>query len=124
MLFIWLYKWLRCGVKYTIRCLCIAFVFFTGPSLAGGNVFVGGKEWLVPASTGGYSYEQVAAVCPLPSGKCSGTLPIPNNSAVDVTGYYWAFPTDVDELFNSYGTVKKQFFEDFGSGEDKGELLQ
>jgi hypothetical protein len=78
----------------------------------------GDKEWLDLNES--YPAEQISAVCPPPSGVCSGSLP---NSAVDLTGYRWALPTEVGELFNSYGTSQRQFFDDFGAALDKGELI-
>ncbi len=62
------------------------------PPIVGGN-----KEWLQPADFLGYSPRQVEAICPPPSGACSGSLP---NSSVDLTGYYWASLDDIAQLLN------------------------
>lgn len=62
------------------------------PPIVGGN-----KEWLQPADFLEYSPRQVEAICPPPSGACSGFLP---NSSVDLTGYYWASLADIAELLN------------------------
>ena len=62
------------------------------PPIVGGN-----KEWLQPADYVEYSPRQVEAICPPPSGVCSGSLP---NSNVDLTGYHWASLADMAELLN------------------------
>ena len=63
------------------------------PPIVGGD-----KEWLQPADYLEYSPRQVEAVCPPPSGACSGSLP---NSGFDLTGYYWASLADIAELLDS-----------------------
>jgi hypothetical protein len=69
----------------------------TSSSVAGDGVFAGDNEWLQPADFLGYSPLEVAAVCPPPSGLCSGFLP---GSNIDLTGYTWASLTDVVALYN------------------------
>lgn len=64
-------------------------------------IAVDGKkwEWLHPKEFLGYSYDQIAAVCPLPSGKCSGLL---KDSDVDLKGYFWASEDDIVSLFQAF----------------------
>jgi hypothetical protein len=62
------------------------------PPIVGGD-----KEWLQPADYVEYSPRRVEAICPPPSGACSGSLP---NSSFDLTGYYWASLEDIAELLN------------------------
>lgn len=64
----------------------------------GQSVIRGGKEWLQPIDFVGLSWDDVAAVCPIPGDLCSGTM-----GGTDVTGYKWASIDEINALFNSYG---------------------
>lgn len=72
------------------------------------SVIRDGKEWLQPVDFKNLSWDEVAVVCPVPNGLCSGTL-----GSTDVTGFIWAPIGDINALFNSYGVSPP-----LGSGPD------
>lgn len=79
--------------------LALFVLFQAAPSWAQ-SVVRAGKEWLQPLDFVNLSWNNVAAVCPPPSGACSGFL-----NGIDVTGYTWATVDDMNALFSSYGIV-------------------
>ena len=68
-------------------------------------VLVHGKRWAQPMQfhrdswpgTDGVNWNDVAAVCPPPTGLCSGKL-----MYTDVTGWTWASAQEVSELLNAF----------------------
>ncbi len=77
-------------------------IFYLLPVFKKGVRFVeiAESEWLQPFDFRDYSYDQIAAVCSNDNGLCSGSLP---DSSIDLTGYYWASISDIEELFIAYG---------------------
>lgn len=61
------------------------------------NVIVDGREWLQPTSFR-ETWDNLNAACPL--AECSGLVGIVDQ--VDVTGYRWASPSEVYDLFTSF----------------------
>lgn len=72
------------------------------------TVTIDGKVWLRPEDFP-YTAEEISAICPPPSGVCSGRLPIrlsplgvPGGN-FDLSGYTWASVEEVITLYNGYG---------------------
>jgi hypothetical protein len=75
-----------------------------------GGVEVGGNEWRQLTETLRFTWNEVAAVCPLDgTTSCSGSIVrASDGSSVDVTGWIWARNVDVQALFDAIvqpGTV-------------------
>jgi hypothetical protein len=78
------------------------------------TIVVDGKtwQWRQPADFIGFSYEEVAEVCPKNS--CSGLLLGETaGSTVSLDGHFWASREDVDLLFLAYHQAGKSVLEDF-----------
>ena len=100
-------------MKHLFLILYMAVLFIATKSWGSDSVVRGDKEWLQPASFTRYSYQEVVAVCPPPSGFCSGTLP---GSTFDLSGYHWANEYEVRKLYESYAVgpgEPQEFFDDF-----------
>ena len=83
-----------------------------------GGVLVGGNEWRQLAETLRFTWNEVAAACPLDGATpCSGSIVrASDGSSVDVTGWIWARNADVQALFDTIvqpGTVN--FANEFAS---------
>jgi len=99
---------MKTSVRIIFSIVCAVVLPTWGQS---NSVVKDGIEWLQPLDFAGYSYDQVAEICP--NGVCSGSLP---DSGIDLTGYRWASVYDLIPLFNSYG-VEPPFSAPFQSRE-------
>ncbi|MCP4044423.1 MAG: hypothetical protein GY732_00360 [Gammaproteobacteria bacterium] len=85
-------------MKLRSTLLAVITLLVSAPSWA---VEVDGKDWLQPVDfLPNLSWNDVAVVCPPPTGACNGTL-----GTTDVTGYTWASVDDINSLFNVYGVA-------------------
>lgn len=60
-------------------------------------VTIGEREWQQPDLLAGFSWNELASVCPTDGGLCSGSL-----AATDLTGWRWATVADVAALFSTF----------------------
>lgn len=73
------------------------FAMFVSANTYATTIEVNGEIWLQPTTFMGVSYAEINAVCDEFSGSCSGAL-----AGFDLTGWKWASPDDLNELFNYY----------------------
>lgn len=74
-----------------MRLLFILLLFSSSVSHA---VIIQGNDWRQITETVGFTWSEVATVCPEGGGVCSGSL-----NSVDFTGWRWANTQEVGELF-------------------------
>ncbi len=76
-----------------MKCMLIAAILL--PPLAQGTpVTIGEREWQQPDLLAGFSWNELASVCPTDGSMCNGSL-----AATDLTGWRWATVADVASLF-------------------------
>lgn len=92
----------------------------------GRTVQIGGREWLQPADTVGYSYKQInEEICP--DRLCTGTLlkgnPGSPGAVVDIEGYTWASSEDMHWLAREYRSIGRDPGTDFEPTTSRPSLL-
>ena len=70
--------------RHTVAVVACAVSLLTSSAFAA-SVNVAGKEWRQVSETLGYSWTQIAGVCPAGGGVCTGSL-----VGADFTGWTWA----------------------------------
>ena len=78
--------------RHTVAVVACAVSLLTSSAFAA-SVNVAGKEWRQVSETLGYSWTQIAGVCPAGGGVCTGSL-----VGADFTGWTWATIEEVGNL--------------------------
>lgn len=81
----------------------------------GRTVKIGGRQWIQPLDTVGYSYNQIQEICP--DRLCAGTLlngnPGSPGAVIDIEGYIWASSEDMHWLAREYRSIGRDPYTDF-----------
>ena len=76
------------------------FIFSTDTKILSNAIVIDDKEWRQPIETRGYSYNEVATICPTNGTQCSGML-----DQVDFTDWIWAPITEVEDMFKTFNST-------------------
>jgi hypothetical protein len=75
----------------------LTLLFALSTSVHASTIEVNGDVWLQPGEFSGVSYAEISAVCDELTGLCNGSL-----GGYSLSGWEWASPDDLNELFNYY----------------------